>query len=137
MEPVNRTRTRKLPGRSKVAPSASQNLVRAKRRLDLLGFTSISEPAHVFGSGPARLPPRVTGSLSLGALGTGHDAGAPEVLGLPFELTPEDAIAFGAALIASARDALGAALPSPVAGDDGEGVLALAEALEALKGLRT
>lgn len=124
MEPVSRLRTRTLPGRSKIAPSASQNLVRAKKRLELLGFSLQSEPAHAFGEGPARLPPRVSGALSFGAVA------------LPLELVPEDAVALGAALIASARDALGILPASAVAGDDGEGVLALAEALDALRGAR-
>lgn len=124
MEPISRTRTRRLSGRSKIAPAASQNLVRAKKRLELLGFALSSEPAHVFGTGPARLPPRVSGSLSAGAIA------------LPFELAPEDAVALGAALIASARDALGILGPSAVLGDDGEAVLALAEALGAAKGSR-
>lgn len=125
MEPTIRDRTRALSGRSAAATAASQNLVRAKRRVPLAGFRLDAAPKPRSHSGPGAFA-RVSCALR-------YEGG---VLALPAELAAEDAIALGAALIASARDALGEALASAVQGDDGEAVIALAEALEALKGAR-
>lgn len=116
----------RLKHRSHAATAATANPSRSKKRLALQDAVLNSAPGTTYPSGATHRA-GVVGHL-------GYEGGS---LALPLELDARDAIALGAALIAAGVDALGTVLPSAVRTEqDGDAVIRLAEALDALRGPR-
>lgn len=121
--PMSSVILRRLSGRSRIGLAPSQNLVRSHKRLGVDGLNLSAEPA---GSHRGAAPASVFGHFVL--------EGA--VLRFPFELTADEAVRIGAALIFAGRQALGAALPATVEQPDAEAVIELGQALDAMRGPR-